>query len=107
MDTRPNRTLQQNRSLHKYLELLAEELDKEGHSLSEIVEKIDLAEIRPTKENLKVNVWHPIQQAMYGTTSTKDLTTAQVDRVYEAVNKFIGEQFHIHIPFPSRDFDEL
>lgn len=103
MDTRPNRTLRQSKSLHLYLDQLAEALDKEGHTLSQVVERVDTAEIRPSKENLKECLWKPIQQAMYGTTSTKDLTTAQVDKVYEAVNKFIGEQFHLHCPFPSRD----
>lgn len=100
----PNtRTSNQNRAMHKYFELVAEALDREGHSMQDVIEHAKKADIRPTPEAVKVVMWHPIQKAMYGTTSTKDLTTAQVDRVYEVLNKFLGEQFALHIPFPTHD----
>lgn len=102
-----NRTSQQNKALHKHLELLADALDREGHTLQDVVAQIKKAEIRPTKDNLKECVWKPLLFAMYGKTSTTEMTTAEVDRVYEAMNAFIGREFHLHIPFPSRDVDDF
>lgn len=98
---RQNRTANQNRALHLYLELVADTLDKEGHTLQDVVAQIKRAEIRPTKENLKEVVWRPLQQAIYNKESTTQLETHEVDRVYETMNKWLGQQFEIHVPFPS------
>lgn len=95
------RTSKQNRALHSYLEHLADALDREGHTLQDVVACIRKAEIRPTKENMKEVVWKPMMKALYGLESTTELSTAQVDRVYEAVNAFVGREFHIHVSFPS------
>lgn len=83
--------------------MLADALDREGHTLQDVVKEIRKAEIRPTKDNMKEVVWKPMQEALYGTQSTTELTTAQVDRVYEAINFFISQRFFIHIPFPSEE----
>lgn len=75
--------------------------------MQDVVAQIKKAQIRPTKEALKACVWKPMQEAMYGKRSTTELTTDEVDRVYEAVNHFISSHFHIHVPFPSAIMDEL
>ncbi len=55
-----------------------------------------------TPEFIK-EVWKAIQFTMYRTTSTKDLTTKQIDEVFDVLNKFLGENFSIHVPFPSME----
>lgn len=82
---------------------MAEELDRHGHTLQDVVKEIRKAEIRPTKENLKEVMWKPYQKAALNKDSTTELTTVEVDRVYEGLNKWIGERFHFHIPFPSNE----
>lgn len=100
-----SRTNQQNKALHKYLELVAEELDRNGHSMQDVLSHAKNVEIRPTKNALKEVIWRPIQQVMFNKGSTTELSTGEVDRVYEVMNKWLGENFAIHIPFPSDDRD--
>lgn len=95
------RTSNQNRALHKYLELVAEELDREGHSMQHVLTHVTKVDVRPTAHALKEVIWKPIQKLLYDKESTAELTTAEVDRVYEVMNKWLGENFTIHIPFPS------
>lgn len=97
------RSNQQNKSLHLYCEQLADALDREGHSMQDVVKEIRKAQIRPTKENVKAVLWRPMQEALFGSTSTTHLTRGQLDKVYEALNHFIGTHFHIHVPFPSEE----
>jgi hypothetical protein len=98
------RTTAQNRAIHKYFEMVADALDREGHSVQDVLKLARKADIRPTPEIVKEVMWKPIQKAMYGTDSTTQLTTAQVDKVYEVMNKFLSEQMEVvHTPFPSRD----
>lgn len=101
------RTNQQSRALHKYLELVAAELDREGHSMQDVLREAKKVDIRPTKNALKEVIWKPIQKVMFDKGSTSDLERHEVDRVYEVMNKWLGENFAIHIPFPSREGDDV
>ena len=103
----PNRrTLRQNKAIHLWLTWVAEELDKSGHTVQDVVEKIKRAEIRPTEKVLKEVLWKPYQLASVQKDSSTKLTKLEVDKIYEGLNKFLGEHFHISIPFPKRDSDE-
>lgn len=95
------RTLTQNAALHKYCELLAEELNNSGLSMQKVLKPS--IEITWTKESVKKYLWHPIQEAMYEKTSTADLSTDQVSKVYEILNRHLGEKFHTHVSFPSEE----
>lgn len=95
------RTDNQNAALHLWLEMLAQELDKNGHTVQDVVARIKRAEIRPNKTVLKEVLWRPYQIAALGKESTTELTKHEVDKVYEGLNKFIGQEFEIHVPFPS------
>lgn len=95
------RTQRQNNSIHLWLTQLAEELDRHGHTIQNVVAKIQRAEIRPTGEALKEVLWRPYQIAAFKKESTTQLNKSEVDRVYEGLNKFLGENFEIHVPFPS------
>lgn len=100
--SRGTRTDAQSRSIHLWLELVAEELDRHGHTVQDIVEKIRRAEIRPNKTVLKEVLWRPYQIAALQKESTTELTKHEVDKVYEGLNKFLADNFDgLHIPFPS------
>jgi uncharacterized Zn ribbon protein len=103
------RTEAQNNALHLYLALVAEELDRGGHTMQDVVKAIRRAEIRPTKDALKEVVWKPLQEIMLNKKSTTQLTKLEVDKVYEIFNKWLGDNFEIHIPFPSdqKSIEEL
>lgn len=91
------RTLKQNKSLHKYFSLLAEELNNAGLDMKHVL----TVDIPWTPENIKEWIWKPVQKAQLVKESTTELTTAEVNKVYETVNRLMGDKFGIHVPFPS------
>lgn len=98
------RTNSQNASIHLWLTWVADELDKQGFTLQNVVASIKRAEIRPTMENLKEVMFKPYMKAATGKDSTTQLEKHEVDKVYEGLNKFLGDNFDgLHIPFPSDD----
>lgn len=101
------RTERQSRALHLYLTQVAETLDREGHTMQDVVQKITKVEIRPTLYNVKEMIWREIQKAQLGINSTTNLKKQEdIDKVYDAMNKWLGYYFEIHIPFPSMEEGE-
>jgi hypothetical protein len=100
------RTLRQNAALHKYFQLLAERLNDAGLDLRAVLKPS--IEIPWTKDSVKEHLWRPVQELCLKKDSTTELTTAEVGRVYEVLNRFLGEKHGVHEPFPSTEqFGEL
>jgi hypothetical protein len=97
------RSLKQNAALHKYYELLADELNAGGFSLKYMLgeKEVDL-DWDGTK--VKELIWRPIQKALTGKASTTKLDkVSEINNVYEHLNRFFSnEPFCIHVPFPSK-----
>ena len=53
------------------------------------------------KDMVKEYIWRPIQKAQLGKKSTTELTTKDIDKVFETINRFLGEKHKVHVPFPS------
>ncbi len=92
----------QYNALHLYCERVAEALNDAGFDQKSVLE----AKVLPTpntKESVKGMI-RLIQKAMYppesGETSTTRLTQAQTVKVYDVFNKFLGENFEIHVEWP-------
>lgn len=95
------RTSQQNAAMHLFFTQLAEALNSAGFDMKKTIrEGID---IPWTPENIKEFLWRPVQSAYLRKKSTTELTTSEIDKVYDVVNKIIGERTGVHIPFPSID----
>jgi fructosamine-3-kinase len=95
------RTGQQNAALHLYFTQLAEALNSAGFDMKKTIrEDVD---IPWTPENIKEFLWRKVQQAYLRKKSTTELTTEEIDKVYDVVNKVIAERTGVHIPFPSID----
>ena len=92
------RTSAQNNALHKYFELIADELNEAGLDMR-VVLKPEI-EIPWSKDTIKDYLWRPIQIAQLQKVSTIQLTTRDLDKVFDTFNKHIGK-FGIFIPFPS------
>jgi hypothetical protein len=97
--THKQRTPQQNRALHVLFRLLAEELNNAGLDQRRVLK--ETVDIPWTSEAVKNQLWRPIQQAQLGKESTKELTTKEIDEVFDTINKHLGERLSVHIPFPS------
>ena len=92
------RTLTQNRALHKYFELIAEELNDAGLDMKAVLKPN--VDIPWSKQTVKDYLWRPIQILQLKKVSTINLTTRDIDKVFETFNRHIGK-FGIHIPFPN------
>ena|SRR3990167_1766404 len=95
------RTLKQNKALHKYFELVAHELCNGGHSMQDVVKVIPLIELIPSRELVKEVIWKPIQKTVFEKKSTTELSTAEINKVYEMVSMFLAKNFEIDLPFPN------
>ena len=92
------RTTQQNRSLHRWFRLVAEQLADQDYDFREV-----RVEIRPSEHLVKELMWIPVQKALYGTEHTSELEKLQVSDVYDHLNRLLGDRFGIHVPWPSED----
>ena len=95
------RTNKQNNALHKLFTLLADELNDAGYDMRKTLKpSID---IPWTGKTIKEYMWRPVMQAQLGKESTTELTTKEIDLVFETINRHLGEKFGLHVPFPSID----
>ena len=94
------RTKQQNKAMHLFFREVADELNDRGYSVND--RQVIRMDIPFTPEIIKELMWKRLMFAMFpGVTSTKELSTKQVDRVYEVFNRMLADNWHVHIPFPS------
>lgn len=96
------RTNRQNRALHLYFTLVAEEANNAGYEMRDLV--LDNIPIRITLESVK-ELWKTMQKAMYGTTSTTQLKTNQISEIYDGMNIVISERLKLSISFPNWDYN--
>lgn len=94
------RTLTQNGCLHEYLAELSVKLNEGGYDVgATITVKVDF-----TPDTVKEYMFKPIMKAMYpDKTSTTELDTIEISKVYENLNRLTAEKFGIGLLWPSRD----
>lgn len=99
------RTLQQNKALHKYFELLAQELNLAGYDMKRTLkESVDIPWNGAT---VKEYLWKPIQSAQLMKPSTTELTTKEIDTIYDTLNRHLAEKTGVHVGFPSSEPNEV
>jgi len=96
------RTDQQRKAIEVYCREVAEVLNEKGYTLKDVLEKKPL-DVSCTQENIKANIFRPLGKALFDKKSTTQLSTGEVVRVYDEFNKWLGENFEVHIPWPSED----
>lgn len=99
MDTANKRTDAQNRALHKYCEDVANALNEAGIDFTVFFKPG--YEVPWSKYIVKDNVWRPVQEAMFGVESTKDMDKGDVDKIYEVINRKLAN-YGVFVPFPTR-----
>jgi len=99
------RTIKQNRSLHLFFRLLADELNNAGLDMKKVLKpNID---IPWTDKNIKEYIWKPVQEAMLLKKSTAEMNTGDMTRIWKVLNKHIGEKFGVEVPpIPSQEQTE-
>lgn len=92
------RSIQQNKALHKGCQQIADHLIENNISLQEAFKNMD---IRPTMESIK-SIYRQIAHAKFGVESTKDLTRKQIDQVWEDLTKALSENTGVYFEFPNQ-----
>lgn len=95
------RTLQQNKALHKFFTNLSQELTEAGLDMVHTLKPG--TDIPWTPEMVKNYLWRPIQEVMTDKESTTELTTKEVNEIYEVLIRHLGEKFNITTEFPSEE----
>lgn len=95
------RSGQQNRSLYKFFRVFAEQLNTLGLDAKLILK--DNYQIWWTPEMVKRDLWKPLQEAMFSKDSTAELTTKELQEVFEQLSKIIGEKHKVEISFPNQE----
>ncbi len=94
------RSLTQNSAMHKYFELLADELNNAGLDMKKVLKpEVD---IPWTADNVKRHLWKPIQKSMLNKASTTQLEKMDVSVVYDVLNRHLSEKLGIHVAFPNK-----
>ena len=93
------RTLLQNKALHKYFSLLATALNEAGWDMKKTLKPG--IEIPWTEEMVKTHLWKSVQEVMLDKESTTELTTKEVNEVYEIVDRHISQTTGVHVEFPK------
>lgn len=95
------RTPNQNNALHKYCSVVADELNNHGISMKILLSDL---EVDHTMESVK-SIFRAIGKAKFGKVSTSDLSTDEITKVYEEMNRMLANS-HIHVSFPSYEQQE-
>lgn len=94
----------QHGAIWKYCKMVAEALSSKGVTLQALLSSMKKgAEIEVTKENVKYQMWAPLQDALFGEKSMRRLEKGQVSQVYDHINRFLSSEHQLHVPFPSKD----
>jgi len=93
------RTIQQNKAIHKGCQNIADVLIENGISLNKVIKNL---EVRPSMESVK-DIFRSIAESKYGIKSTTELKSNQVTEVWEDLIKAVSESTGIFIPFPSKE----
>jgi len=95
------RTTKQNNALHLFCTQLAETLNDAGLDQRKVL-KPDI-EIPWSLNSVKKKLWGSIMQALTGKEHTSDLDRDEIDKVYMALSRHMGEKFGVLVEFPSKD----
>lgn len=95
------RTLNQNKALHVFFDLLANELNNAGLDQRKVLKPG--VDIPWTSIAVKEQLWKPIQKALYKKTSTTQLNKMEeIDHTHEVLMRHLAEKFGLeHIEFPN------
>lgn len=103
-DCQNKRTDKQNNALHLLFDQIAKECLDKGIELRELIK--DEVPIPVTPENIKW-MWKLLQNAMFGTTSTRELKkTGQIEQLYDVFSQIFAERTGGEVqlpPFPSME----
>lgn len=91
----------QNAALHKYLGMLADELNDAGLDMKRTL-KQDV-DIPWNTESAKEYLWRPIQKSLTGKVSTTKPSTKDYPYIYDVLSRHLIDKFSIFVQWPSKE----
>jgi hypothetical protein len=101
-----SRTEQQNKSMHKWFKEVSDECLAQGVTINDILGKAMSLQV---DEGFIKWLFRRIGKKKYGKTSTANLSTKEIDLIYDEMVKFFALQVDPPVelpPFPSRDIQD-
>lgn len=95
------RTEAQNKALHLYFTQLAEMLNDAGLDMRKVLRPS--ISIPWSGKTIKEYLWKPVMEFQLQKSSTTEMTTKDINEVYDTINRHIGEKFGITLEFPSME----
>lgn len=93
------RTSQQNKALHKWFELVSEDLNNAGYTVKKTL-RADF-DLDWSSSLFKELIWRPIQKVITKKNSSSELSSGELQIIWDTINRHLGEKFGLHTPFPS------
>lgn len=93
-----NRTSLQNRALHLYFTLLSDAMNDAGYTVEKTLKNIN---VPWSPELVKELLWRRVQRWQLAIGSTADLSTKDIDAIYDIVNMLVSDRTGVFVPFPS------
>lgn len=90
----------QNNSLHLFFSQLSDEFNEKGIEMPRVIR----LPLFFTPYAVKDYIWRPAQISMFGKKSTTQITTMEINKIYDVINKVVSERTNgmvIVPPFPS------
>ena len=103
--TGKQRSALQNNALHKYCELLADELNDRGLDMVLVLHREPEMKISWTKQAVKEKLWRPVQEAMLNKKSTTKANRDEYSKVYDELNRLMIDLHGVSVPWPEKRKD--
>ena len=95
-----DRTLKQNASLHKGLRNLAVEFNGAGLDMKKVLKPT--VDIPWTSDSAKEFLFNPIAAVMFDGKTSSELSTTEIQEVWDVLMRHTGEKFGVTTPWPDR-----
>jgi len=92
------RTIQQNKALHLMFKQLAQLLNDSGIDFKNFPLTIDCPWSAITVKEI---IWKSVMKAYCGKDSTTEMTTTDIDKIFEVIVKAVGERTGAVLQWPS------
>ncbi len=96
------RTPSQQSAIEVYCRELATALNDSGYEMKAVL-AVKQVDVPWTQNTVKEVLWKSIQNAYLDKPSTTALTTGEVSKVYEVLNRHIASNFGVSVAFPSNE----
>jgi len=99
----PKATRQQQKSLHLGCTLLGKKLNDAGLNQKKVLEKLpDIIDVQWNMTSIK-ELYKILMTAMYGYTSTTELSTKEISSVWERLMDILMKEWgtEVNVPFPD------